>query len=426
MLGRDPGDVGAAGQQAVGLLAGQQPARRTAGEGVVARGAVEVAVGRGGEADPGDRAGAELLQARAVGDVEGEVDRPVGALEGGELVEQLLGLRLLTGEHHRDRGQRGVVGPRQVRHPRRGRVVGGHVEGAHEPQRARLRGGEEVLDHGRGPGDGRRRLIAFGPTCLARNWASFLFGRLPRDFLAATPCGHDRPCEERAGASWRRWRRCRSPAAAWEAAGASSAPVRVVSRQGEQDARAGEGHVRDHRPPAEPALTRLDEVWTPRQEPNSRSWRSTSASTSSGGSPVASRRRLRATTSSRTSSRRPGSTAGAVRRCSSSSMSRLGLAAGGRAGVVRAQHLADLVVALRGVDGAAAAPRCRPDFTVVVDAAAPDVVVDLAAEEQRDDRDHGRDPDHREDDVAEGVLHPSPWSHGRARSPASRGVARLA
>ena len=31
---------------------------------------------------------------------------------------------------------------------------------------------------------GRRRLLAFGPTCLARNWASLLFGRLPRDFLA--------------------------------------------------------------------------------------------------------------------------------------------------------------------------------------------------------------------------------------------------
>ena len=55
--------------------------------------------------------------------------------------------------------------------------------------------------------------------------------------------------------------------------------------------------------------------------PNSLSWRSTSASTSSGGCPLASRRALRAITSSRTSSRSAGSAAGAVSRASSSSTS---------------------------------------------------------------------------------------------------------
>ena len=104
----------------------------------------------------------------------------------------------------------------------------------------------------------------------------------------------------------------------------------------------------------------------------------------------------------------------------------LRLAAGDGAGVARAEHLADLGVALDGVDRAAARRR-RPDLPIVADAAAPDLVVEAAAEEEGGDREHDRDPDHDEDHDAEGVLHPPPWSHVAAASTPDRwpGGARL-
>ena len=170
--------------------------------------------------------------------------------------------------------------------------------------------------------------------------------------------------------------------------------------------------IADHREPESEAkreertesLRELGRAPRSPQPPNSRSWRSTSASTSSGGSPRASRRALRAITRSRTSSRRRGVDG---RRGQAGELVldvHLGLAARRGAGVAGAEHLADLVVALGGAHGSAGRRR-RPDLAVVADAAAPDLVVGLAAGEQRDHRDHGGDPDDREDDDAEGLLH---------------------
>ena len=152
VLGRDPGRRRGAGEQAGRVPAVEQPLGGAAGERVVLVGVVGRAVHRGGDAGPGDRAGVEDREARAVGDVVGEVDRAVGALERGELVEELLGLGLLVLADQRDRGDRGVVGPRGVGHPCGRRVVGGDVERADEAQ-LRAGGGGEEGDQRAGGGD---------------------------------------------------------------------------------------------------------------------------------------------------------------------------------------------------------------------------------------------------------------------------------
>ena len=100
----------------------------------------------------------------------------------------------------------------------------------------------------------------------------------------------------------------------------------------------------------------------------------------------------------------------------------LRLAAGRVAGVAGLEHLADLVVALAKVDGAPLGGR-RPDLAVVADPAAPDLVVGVVAEEQRDDGQDRGDPDHGEDDDAEGLLHRPPWSHVAPRQTPDHGPA---
>jgi hypothetical protein len=152
VLGRDPGRRRGAGEQPGRVAAVEQPLGGAAGERVVLVGVVGRAVHRRRDAGPGDRAGVEDGQARAVGDVVGEVDRAVGALERGELVEELLGLGLLVLADQRDRGDRGVIGPREIGHPRGGRVVGGDVERADEAQLGAGGGGEEG-DQRAGGGD---------------------------------------------------------------------------------------------------------------------------------------------------------------------------------------------------------------------------------------------------------------------------------
>ena len=159
VLRRGPGRAGAAGQQAAGHLAVEQPVRGAAREGRVAVRAVGGAVHRRGDAGPGDRAGVEHLQARAVADVEGVVDRAVGALEGRELVEQLLGLCLLAGVDQGDRGDGGVIGPGEVGDARRGGVLFRDVERAHEAQALGRAAGEEVQQRA-GGGRPRPELLA--------------------------------------------------------------------------------------------------------------------------------------------------------------------------------------------------------------------------------------------------------------------------
>src|SRR5918995_1011155 len=107
---------------------------------------------------------------------------------------------------------------------------------------------------------------------------------------------------------------------------------------------------------------------------------------------------------------------------------RRGLAARGAPGVAGAEHLADLVVALRPAHGRGCGPAhpARAHVAVLADRepTAPDVVVHPPAPEQRDDRDHGADADHGEDDDAQRVLHPSGlspmWRRLRRRTMAPR------
>ena len=103
------------------------------------------------------------------------------------------------------------------------------------------------------------------------------------------------------------------------------------------------------------------------------------------------------------------------------------LAARGAARVARLEHLADVGLALVARLGAGD-PRggAAARLAVLADRqrAAPDLVVEAAAREQRDHRDDGGDPDHHEDHDPEGLLHPSGlspmWRRLRRRTMAPR------
>src|SRR3954452_2559393 len=103
------------------------------------------------------------------------------------------------------------------------------------------------------------------------------------------------------------------------------------------------------------------------------------------------------------------------------------LPTGGAARVARLEHLADLRVALGGVDGrgrAAGAPRAGVAILADRHPAAPDVVVQSPAREQRGDGQDDADAHHGEQHDAEGVLHASRlwtmWRRWRRRTMAPR------
>ena len=205
--------------------------------------------------------GAELLQARAVGDVEGEVDRAVRALERGQLVEQLLGLHLLAGEHQRDRGERGVIGPQRLAIARGIGIADGDVEGARGRRAPGLAAGRKSWcgrTTDQGLATALRDLV--GPDLLGQERAASC-GRLPRDFFAGPRLG---PCR-RAGAAplfaasaeHRNPRRLRGR-------GTMSAPVMVRRRveQGSSGAKEGRAVHRHLRGPPQ----RIGRIWpTPRR-----------------------------------------------------------------------------------------------------------------------------------------------------------------
>ena len=135
VLGRVPLDVGSAADQSGRSLEGEQVSGRPllgfqipiAVEGLV--------VGRGGQAEPGDGARPENRRAFTAGDVEGELDRSVGVLEGGKLVEQLGRVRLVAGGGEGGRRDGRVVGPRPVEQAGVGRVADRNLVRADELQR---------------------------------------------------------------------------------------------------------------------------------------------------------------------------------------------------------------------------------------------------------------------------------------------------
>ena len=160
--------------------------------------------------------------------------------------------------------------------------------------------------------------------------------------------------------------------------------------------------------------------------PRSRSWRATSASTSSGSLPIRTRRSLRATTWSRTSAINAGSALGRASEASSASTSTGGCPRAHATLVARLEHLADLVVANGARDG-----RRRLSSRLVVERqrTAPDLGVGLVGQGERDHRDDRR-ADHDDESTTQNasctdVECRSMWKRVKRRTFAPRRPGRL-
>ncbi len=149
-------DVRAARDQAAGGLQREQIVGGPLLHDQIAARAERQVIGGGGEPDPGNRARPEDRGAFPGRRIESQLDRSVGVLEGGELIEQLRGIRLVAVGGKRRRGDRRIIRPRPVRQRVVERVIGRDLVGADELQRQRDRAGVARARR-TAPGGGRRR-----------------------------------------------------------------------------------------------------------------------------------------------------------------------------------------------------------------------------------------------------------------------------